>query len=128
MQFWDRDIATFPQINPIILNKEKEREFHFFLCSHHLFSNHHDYSVGKLTHERQLIVKNKNLSQLAGRLQLTNFLLKNNKADFAESSSSHISGNCVEAILGAVFLDGGLEETDKMFADLAFPEEVCWVS
>ena len=69
-------------------------------------------------------MKNKNLSQLADKLQLGDFLLKNTKAEFAENSASHISGNCVEAILGAVFLDGGLEEADRMFAELAFPEEV----
>ena len=80
--------------------------------------------MGQLTQERQVVIKNKNLSKLADKLVLSDFLLKNSKTEFAEKSASHIYGNCVEAILGAVFLDGGLEEAGEMFAKLAFFKEV----
>lgn len=97
-----------------------------FHCSKHLFLNHPEYSVGKLTQERQLLVKNKHLIALAGRLNLSDYLLKNLKIVFNEGSAMHIHSNCLEAILGAIFLDRGLDEADNVFARLAFPEEVSW--
>jgi len=70
------------------------------------------------------MVKNEHLKQLALRLELEDFLVKNTKTYFTEKCSSRIRGNCVESILGAVFLDGGLEEADRVFAEMAFLEEV----
>ena len=100
-----------------------KRLFEFY-CSNHLYHNHPDHSVGKLTHDRQLLVKNKHLCELAEKLRLSDFMLRNLKAEFTEESTLHFLSNSVEAILGAVFLDGGLEDTDRVFARLAFPEKV----
>lgn len=77
-----------------------------------------------MTKERQLLIKNKHLIQLAERLKLRDYLLRNLNVVFTESSITHTLSNCLEAIIGAIFLDGGLEEADKMFARVAFPEEV----
>ena len=42
---------------------------------------------------------------------------------------THAATDCLEAVLGALCLDGGLPEVQKMFARLVFPEEVGdWVS
>ncbi len=79
--------------------------------------------MGKLTKERQLLVKNNHLIKLADRLSLEEFVLRNLKADFTGGSASHILSNCVESLIGAVFLDGGLDEADQMHARLAFPEK-----
>ena len=68
-------------------------------------------------------MKNRHLSKLAEALKLTSFLLISRKVDFSRLSIEHTCANCVEAILGAVFLDGGLEETDRLFARLAFPDQ-----
>lgn len=92
--------------------------------SKHLFLNYLEYSVGKLTKERQLLVKNEHLSKLADRLDLGQFVLKNLKADYTVGSFAHIHSNCVEGVLGGVFLDGGLEEADRLYARLAFPDKV----
>ena len=89
-----------------------------------MFLIHPEYSVGKLTKERQLLVKNEHLSKLAERLHLGEFVLKNLKTDYTVGSFAHIHSNCVEGVIGAVFLDGGLEEADKLYARLAFPEKV----
>lgn len=80
--------------------------------------------MGKLTHKRQLLVKNKHLSPLAEKLKLSDFMLRNLKATFSKSSATHLLSNCLEAVIGAIFLDGGLEEADNFYSRIAFPEEV----
>lgn len=99
--------------------------FKFFCCSNHLFLNHPEYDVGMLTQQRQLLVKNQHLIALAGPLHLHDFLVRKHlKTGFTEYSDSRFLSNCMEAVLGAVFLDGGLHEVDALFARLAFQEKV----
>ena len=79
--------------------------------------------MGELTQQRQLLVKNNHLIKLAKHLSLADFVLRNLKVEFTSGSIDHILSNCVEGVIGAVYFDGGLEEADKMFARLAFPEK-----
>lgn len=37
---------------------------------------------------------------------------------------AHTSANALEAVIGAVYLDGGLETSDTVSANLLFPEHV----
>ena len=97
---------------------------HTHTHSKHLFLNHPDYSVGRLTQERQQLVKNKHLITVAERLGLAHFMLRHPKALFSGGSIPHTLSNCLEAVLGAVFLDGGLGEADALFARLAHAEKV----
>lgn len=41
---------------------------------------------------------------------------------------SHVLANALEAIIGAIYLDGGLDESKKVVAKLLFPEEVCFTN
>ena len=82
------------------------------------------YTVGQLNLERQTLVKNKTLSTLASRLDLTSILLTKEKVELSEEGLQHAGANCLEAILGAVFVDKGLDAADHLFAKLAFLEEV----
>lgn len=94
--------------------------------SNHLFLNHPEYGVGELTKERQKLVKNAYLIKIADRLGLSRYLIKDARVEFGGDSMCRLLSNCVEAIIGAVFLDRGLEEADKLFARMSFPREVSW--
>ena len=37
---------------------------------------------------------------------------------------AHFAANALEAVVGAVYIDGGLESSDKVTAALLFPEHV----
>lgn len=83
-----------------------------------------DFNVGKLNSERQTLVKNKTLGQLFSQLDVPNFILTNKKVELSEESLQHAGANCLEALLGAIFIDQGLNAVDLVFAKLAFTEEV----
>ncbi|XP_064395446.1 ribonuclease 3-like isoform X3 [Halichondria panicea] len=92
-----------------------------YITSMRLYHMAPPYSVGQLNHERQLLIKNTRLWQLASRLGLTDYMLVNRKV---EGCQEHAGANCLEALLGAVYLDSGdVEQVDQLFARLAFPEQ-----
>jgi ribonuclease III len=76
-----------------------------------------DHSVGELTRIRASIVNDKALAELSRRLGLGPFILLGkgeNQTGGREKAS--ILADCYEAVVGAVYLDGGYAETFKMLA------------
>ena len=88
----------------------------------YLYLKHPELSVGQLVKKRQNLVKNHFLQELAAKLDVENYGLYNIKHHLTQASLRHFSGNCIETILGAIFLDGGAEEARKLFGRLAFSE------
>ena len=78
--------------------------------------------MGQLVKRRQNLVKNHFLQELAAKLDMENYGLYNIKHHLTQTSLRHFSGNCIETILGAIFLDGGAEEARRLFGRLAFSE------
>ncbi len=85
---------------------------------------------GDLTNYRRALVKNRHLATVARSLYLHHFLLLGHpwiqEGLVGEEVASHHGACCVEAIVAAVFLDGGLESAQKVLGRLLFPEEVSW--
>ena len=83
---------------------------------------------GDLNDYRRALVKNCHLSSLANSLQLRERILLGDIEVGTTGGAviSHVSADCLEAILGAVFLDGGLEAAQRVLGRLFFPEEVSW--
>lgn len=101
-----------------------------------------DAKLGELASYRTLLVKNRHLATVAEKLELYKYKLTGeslhvNQTLFDQSQPSdedstaismdteaHINANHLEAILGAVYLDGGLGAAQRLIAQLFFPEEV----
>ena len=81
-------------------------------------------TAGQLTVYRSVLVKNKHLSSLASQLRLGEYILMAEDVSLclSEAAFAHTTANCLEAILGAIFLDGGLPAVDKLFGRLVFQE------
>ena len=120
------------------------------LCSLHLYHMFPDARLGQLASYRTLLVKNRHLATLAEKLEIRKYLLardpvhsesekqrdmldKNQQpSDSATEEPSatsldadaHMYANHLEAVLGAVYLDGGLSATQQLIVQLFFPEEV----
>lgn len=84
------------------------------------FYKHCDESEGRLTVLRSQYVSETHLVKIFDKLKLANYV-KLGKSYQGEISKA-IKGDVVEAILGAIYLDGGLEEAQKFierYFDLA---------
>lgn len=85
------------------------------VMSHLVMERFSDQSEGELTRIRALIVNEKALAQVSRRTGLGRFMLLGkgeNQTGGREKTS--ILADCYEAVLGAVYLDGGYEEAFRM--------------
>ena len=95
-----------------------------FLTSVHLYFMFPELQEGALATYRSAIVQNQHLAILAKKMQLERFMLYAHGSDLCHDSElRHAMANSFEALLGALFLDGGLEVTDKVFANALFQGE-----
>ncbi|XP_072938509.1 ribonuclease 3 [Epargyreus clarus] len=87
-----------------------------FLSSIHLFSMFPGLAEGGLATYRASIVQNQHLAQLAKNIDLEQFMLYAHGSDLCrEVVMKHAMANCFEALMGGLFLDGGLEVADRVF-------------
>ncbi|XP_054713969.1 ribonuclease 3-like [Uloborus diversus] len=94
-----------------------------FLSSIHLFYMFPDLEEGGLATYRAAIVQNQHLALLAKNLQLEKFMLYAHGSDLCHDLElRHAMANCFEALMGALFLDNGIEVADKVFAITLFTE------
>ncbi|XP_059182706.1 ribonuclease 3 [Centropristis striata] len=92
-----------------------------FLTSVHLYYLFPSLEEGGLATYRTAIVQNQHLAMLAKKLELDRFMLYAHGPDLCrESDLRHAMANCFEALIGAVYLEGGLEESRQLFGRLLF--------
>ncbi|KAK3529197.1 hypothetical protein QTP70_019435 [Hemibagrus guttatus] len=95
-----------------------------FLTSVHLYYLFPSLEEGGLATYRTAIVQNQHLAMLAKKLELDRFMLYAHGPDLCrESDLRHAMANCFEALIGAVYLEGGLEEAKQLFGRLLFNSE-----
>ncbi len=71
---------------------------------------------GDLTNWRSALVKTESLSDVAEKLELGQYLkLSRGEAKGNERSRALITANCVEALIGAIYLDQGYAEAAEQF-------------
>ncbi|KAJ8919099.1 hypothetical protein NQ315_012084 [Exocentrus adspersus] len=92
-----------------------------FLSSIHLFYSFPDLEEGGLATYRAAIVQNQHLAVLARTLKLDQFMLYAHGSDLCHDLElRHAMANCFEALMGSLFLDGGIEVADKVFSSTLF--------
>uniref|UniRef100_A0A8C5MTC4 Ribonuclease 3 n=1 Tax=Leptobrachium leishanense TaxID=445787 RepID=A0A8C5MTC4_9ANUR len=92
-----------------------------FLTSVHLYYLFPTLEEGGLATYRTAIVQNQHLALLAKKLELDRYMLYAHGPDLCrESDLRHAMANCFEALMGAVYLAGGLAEAKQLFGRLLF--------
>ena len=80
-----------------------------FVVAEHLFITYPDMEEGQLTKLRSRLVNRKILAHRAKELHLPEFLLlSSSAAQSVDSGSESIIADAVESVIGAMYLDGGL--------------------
>lgn len=88
----------------------------------YLFSLHSDVLEGGLTKMRSWMVNKNSLVECAKKLKLNELLLMSYSASKAlEQGSDSILADALEAIIGALYLDSGLETTKKFIINILIP-------
>ncbi len=92
-----------------------------FVIGEHLFHLYPDWNEGRLSKVRAKIVCEQSLSMVAKKLELWKYILVGKGENNGENMNVSIMADAVEAIIAAIYLDSGLEETRKcvmrLFAD-----------
>ncbi len=85
-----------------------------FIVAEHLFVNYPEMEEGELTKLRSRLVNRRILAQRAKDLHLSDYLLLSvSAAQSIDSGSESIIADAVESVIGAIYLDGGLEAARK---------------
>ena len=94
-----------------------------FLCSEYLFSNYPDLPEGTLTKMRAAAVCEESLAALAEQIGLGEALyLGRGEEQNGGRENPSIVADAFEALLAAVYLDGGRENAEKFLYPLLIPQ------
>lgn len=86
--------------------------------SEHLYHNESDLAEGELTRRRAMLVKGETLTQIAKNMGLGTFLSLGLSEAAAGRGRSSILEDALEAVIAAVFLDGGWAPVKKLVLTL----------
>lgn len=94
-----------------------------FLTSEFLFNKFPQLPEGKLTNLRSFLVKKDTLAEIARELDLGSFLkLSKGEQDANGRNNPSLLANSFEALVGAMFLDSGIEKVKTFLEKSLFPK------
>lgn len=94
-----------------------------FIVSRHLFTTYPSYKEGVLTNLRSLLVNTKSLAQTAKELDFGALLkLSRGEQDSKGRENDTLLANCLEAFIGALYLDQGVEAVQEFLNEVLIPK------
>jgi ribonuclease III len=93
-----------------------------FIISQHLYKTYPKYDEGILTNLRSMVVNTKSLAKAAKNLDFgTYLLLSRGEEECGGRSNESIMANTFEAVIGALFLDQGVEAVEAFLQKNLIP-------
>lgn len=90
-----------------------------FVVSKFLFNTFPQFNEGILTNLRSLLVNTKSLAQISKELDLGSFLkLSKGEEESSGRQNQSLLADSFEALVGAIFLDQGIEKTEDFLIDI----------
>jgi len=94
-----------------------------FVVSDHLYKAYPDFDEGILTNLRSLVVNTKSLAKLAKKLDFgSQLMLSRGEEDSGGRENESILANTFEAVIGALFLDQGIDAVKTFLLEVLVPE------
>lgn len=84
-----------------------------FIVAEHLFRKYKNCDEGKLTQEKQRLVSTKPLATVVRNLQLQEYIIQGESLDYEAGTNDRLLENLFEALIAALYLDGGLQVAIK---------------
>ena len=115
---------THKSLNNIINNEKLEflgDRVLGLIISEKLLEKYPDEKEGIIDKKYANLVNKKTCLQIAKKINLKKFILLGSSHKKLERSAEKVSSDCLEAIVGAIYLDGGLKSAEKFI--LTFWEE-----
>lgn len=88
-----------------------------FISSKYLYNNYNDLSEGEMTKVRANVVCEDSLYQIAKRHNFSDFLYLGKSERSSKNSKKALLADSVEAVIAAIYLDGGLDKAEKFITD-----------
>ncbi len=90
-----------------------------FVVSKYLYNEYPDFNEGMLTNLRSLLVNTKSLAELAKELNFGEQLrLSKGEEESRGRENESLLANAFEAVVGALFIDQGVEAVEKFIHDI----------
>ncbi len=94
------------------------------VVSHHLFKDNPEFQEGDLTKIRSNLVNKKSTAIVGKRIGLDNFILLNDPEENAGGRNrTSIVADAFEAVIGAIFLDGGYKASEEFIKRTIFENQ-----
>ena len=94
-----------------------------FVVSKYLYDTFPDYDEGILTNIRSLVVNTKSLAKIAIEFKLGQFLmLSRGEEESNGRENESLLANVVEAVIGALFIDQGIEAVKEFILSILAPK------
>ncbi|HVA96286.1 MAG TPA: ribonuclease III [Candidatus Acidoferrales bacterium] len=94
-----------------------------FVVSDHLYKAYPDFDEGILTNLRSLVVNTKSLAKLAKKLDFgSQLMLSRGEEDSGGRENESILANTFESVIGALFLDQGIDAVKTFLHEVLIPE------
>ena len=119
--FKDHKLLELALTHKSFSNKNNERLEFFgdailsFFISEILFNTFPSLPEGRLTQLRSMVVRRKELNEVGSKLNLAKFI-RLGPSEVTVNNS--IQGNTLEALVGAIYLDGGYKQCSKVIKEL----------
>lgn len=95
-----------------------------FLVAEFLFDEFSDLDEGQMTRLRSLLVNQHALAEYASKINLSSFLALSTSAHQAiEKGYETIVSDALEAVIAAIYLDGGIKAAKKFVTRMVAPKE-----
>jgi len=82
------------------------------IITEHIYKTYSDLTEGQLSLLRSVLVEKKSLAEVAEKLNIGSYLKLGNKLEYTSVSPALLE-NAIEAVIGAIYLDGGWSEAEK---------------
>lgn len=88
------------------------------IVAEHLFKKHYSKDEGILSKIKSYLVSSRNLYKMAKKIELDKYVKISRSASMTANAKYQILSNAFEAVIGAMYIDGGFENAKKLLVEL----------